>query len=284
MRYWLELRSALTLSRLGTVSAAAREIGVHRSTINRHIDTLELAFKNRMFQRHARGYALTDAGREIIQIAEQADQMFSEVQARQRGAADLTSGTLRVTAVSGIAPILMPSIKSFEAVHPHVPIEYYAESKVLQLETGEAHIAFRSGPEPKEPDYVVQPFRPIRFALYASRDYVDRFGKPDLDDLGAHRFVAPIPENAYPPYQKWFEDNVPAESIALKSGSRPVRNNAICNGIGIGFIDDVHATWMKDLIEVAPADDAHSVEVWIVTHVDLHRTPNIMAFLEHLNR
>lgn len=284
MRYWLELRTALALSRLGTVSATAKDIGVHRSTINRHIDTLEAAFKNRMFQRHPRGYALTDSGREIIKIAEQADRMFIELQARQRGAADLTAGTLRITGVSALAEVVMPALRSFQEAHPMVQVEFIANAELLQLETGEAHIAFRGGPEPMEPDYVVQPFHPFRFALYASQDYVDRFGIPDLDDLGAHRFVAPIPENAYPPYKEWFEANVPPDAIALTSEHPHVRTMAIYNGLGIGFVHDLHARCMKNLVEIAPPDNAHNVNMWIVTHVDVHRTPIIQAFLGFLKQ
>ncbi|MEM9128077.1 MAG: LysR family transcriptional regulator [Pseudomonadota bacterium] len=283
MRYWLELRTALALSRLGTVSATAKEIGVHRSTINRHIDTLETAFKSRLFQRHARGFSLTDAGREIVKVAAEADRMFADLQARQRGAANLTAGTLTITGISAMAAVLMPAIRSFQTAHPHIKVEFIADSKVLQLETGEAHIAFRGGPKPKQLDYVVQQYRPIRFALYASQTYIDAYGKPDLNALEKHRFVAPIPENAYPTYQNWFADNVPSSSIVLTSGSPKARNLAICNGIGIGFIDDLHASCMKDLVEILPPDEAHSIDVWVVTHVDLHRTPNIQAFLEHLN-
>ncbi|MEM1074539.1 MAG: LysR family transcriptional regulator [Pseudomonadota bacterium] len=233
MRFWLELKTALVLSRKGTVSATAKEIGVHRSTVNRHIDTLEAAFNHRIFQRHARGYALTEAGREIAKVAENADAMFSELQTRQLGAASLTLGTLKITAIAGVAPMLMSAVKSFRMAHPNVKAEFIADTQLLQLEAGEAHVAFRSGPEPREPDYVVQALRPFRFSLYASRDYIDRFGTPRLDSLDTHQFVAPIPERTYPPYQTWFAQNVSAESVVLTSASRYVRYAAICNGIGL---------------------------------------------------
>ena len=282
MRYWLELRTALALARLGTVSAAAKEIGVHRSTINRQIDTLEAAFKTRLFQRHARGYSLTPTGRDIIAVAEQADAMFSDMQARQRSAADLTSGTLTITAVSGIAPILTPIIRSFQREHPHIQVEFIADAKLLNLETGEAHIAFRGGEEPTDLDYIVQQFRTIHFALYASQGYIDEHGFPEPGALNNHRFVAPFPESAYPPYQEWFAENTPANAIVLTSGSRHVREIAICNGVGIGFIDEFHASCLKGLVEIARPNEGFPINVWTLTHVDLHRTPNIQAFLDHL--
>ena len=284
MRYWLELRTALTVSRLGTVSAAAREIGVHRTTINRHIETLEAAFKTKIFLKHARGYSLTDSGHEIIRVAARADEMFADVQAHQRGSAKLVSGTLIVTAVTGIASSIMDAIKTFQLEHPETAVEFLAESKLLRLEAGEAHIAVRGGPKPEEKDYVAQQYRPIRFGLYASQGYIDRFGFPDLAELSGHRFVAPFPERAYPPYQHWIAKHVPEDCIFFRSGSRQVRDFAICHGIGIGFIDDLHAPLLKDLVEILPPDDSMMINLWTVTHVDIHRTAKVQAFLEHLRR
>ncbi|MEM9812592.1 MAG: LysR family transcriptional regulator [Pseudomonadota bacterium] len=285
MRYWLELKTALVLSQLGTVSAASREIGVHRATINRRIDTLESAFQTRLFHRHARGFSLTDNGRDIIQVAARADEMFADLQARQRGSAKLVSGTLILTSVAGLAATVMPAITAFQRQHPETKIEFIAEARLLQLETGEAHIAFRGGPAPKEPDYVVIPFRPVRFGLYASKDYIERHGRPDLSDLSElrhHRFIGPSPEQDYPPYTQWIIDNVPEECIALRTGSRHVRTLAICHGVGIGFIDNQHAPFLEELVELLPPADELKVDLWIVTHVDLHRTSKVQAFLEHV--
>lgn len=284
MRYWLEMRTALTVAQLGTVSAAAKEIGVHRATVNRHIETLETAFQTKMFLKHARGYSLTDSGEEIIRVAARADEMFTDIQARQRGSAKLVSGTLIVTAISGVAATVMGAIRSFQDAHPELSVEFLAESRLLRLEAGEAHVAFRGGPEPDEHDYVVQPYPSIRFGLYASTDYIKRFGFPDVTALAGHRFVAPFPEGCYPPYQTWITDHVPEGSIVFRSGSRHVRDIAICHGIGIGFIDELHAPFMEDLVEVLPPDETMAIDLWVVTHVDIHRTAKVQAFLEHLRR
>ncbi|MEM9902894.1 MAG: LysR family transcriptional regulator [Pseudomonadota bacterium] len=284
MRYWLEMRTALTVAQLGTVSAAAKEIGVHRATINRHIETLEAAFQTKLFLKHARGYSLTDSGQEIIQVAARADEMFADIQARQRGSAKLVSGTLVVTAVAGVAATVMAAINSFREAHPEVKIEFIAESRLLRLEAGEAHIAFRGGPKPKEQDYVVQSYHAINFGLYASNSYVDRFGMPDVSALDGHRFVAPFPEAGYPPYQIWIAENVPEDCIVFRSGSRHVRDIAICHGVGIGFIDDHHASFLDNIVEILPPDPRFKIDLWVVTHVDIHRTAKVQAFLEYLRR
>jgi len=84
MQFWTELRTALMLARLGTVSAAAEALGVHRATVNRHIDTLETEFQAPLFQRHARGYTLTEMGQEMLEVVGRADEMFSDLLGRSR--------------------------------------------------------------------------------------------------------------------------------------------------------------------------------------------------------
>ena len=66
MDKWTELRTALSVARLGTVSAAAEALNIHRATVNRHIDALEDELGTRVFIRHARGYTLTDAGEDVL--------------------------------------------------------------------------------------------------------------------------------------------------------------------------------------------------------------------------
>ncbi|MEM6566415.1 MAG: LysR family transcriptional regulator, partial [Pseudomonadota bacterium] len=82
MKYWNELRTGLVVARRGTVSAAATELGVHRATVNRHVEILEEALGAKLFQRTSKGYILTDEGREMLEVAKQADEMFSGLEGR----------------------------------------------------------------------------------------------------------------------------------------------------------------------------------------------------------
>ena len=69
MDKWAELRTAYQVAKLGTVSAAADALGFHRATVNRHIDVLEAEIGARIFIRHARGYALTELGEDVLRVA-----------------------------------------------------------------------------------------------------------------------------------------------------------------------------------------------------------------------
>lgn len=279
MEHWTELRTALMVARLGTVKAAAEALGVHRATVNRHVDTLEAAFGAPLFQRHGRGYALTETGRDMLEIANRADEMFTDLAGRSRGREGQFSGTLIVTALAGVAPLVMPALRDFHLRHPEIALEFIAEARLARLEHGEAHVAFRAGPKPEMPDYVVQLFRHIRFGLYASRRYVERAGRPEANGLEGHKFVGSIGEPAPLPFRAWMNTNVAPSDLALRATEQRVVQSAVREGMGMGFIPEHDAAHMEDLIEIVPPKDEWSAALWVVTHVDLHRTAKVQAFL-----
>jgi len=282
MEYWTELRTALMVARLGTVSVAAEALGVHRATVNRHVETLEGAFGAPLFQRHARGYALTDAGRDMLEVASRADEMFADLAGRARGKAEQLSGSLIVTALAGAAPLVMPAIRDFHLSHPQIALEFVAGAQLARLEHGEAHVAIRAGAKPEVPDYVVTLFRRLRFGLYASQSYIERAGYPDPDRLDEHRFIGAVAVPRPVPFAVWMNANVPPEALVLHATDQQVLHSAVCEGLGLGFLAEHDACVRPDLVEVIPPGEAWSTALWIVTHVDLHRTAKVQAFLKHI--
>ncbi|MEM7691843.1 MAG: LysR family transcriptional regulator, partial [Pseudomonadota bacterium] len=85
MNRWDELRTALYVHELGTVSAAAEALGVHRATVIRHIDALEEEMGTEMFRRHAQGYTATEACAEALVAVKQAERLFSVASGKVQG-------------------------------------------------------------------------------------------------------------------------------------------------------------------------------------------------------
>ena len=282
MQHWTELRTALMLARHGTVSAAAEALSVHRATVNRHIDTLETTFQTKLFLRHARGYTLTESGQEMLDVVSRADEMFTDLAGRSRGRSGQLSGTLVVTALSGMVPLVMPALREFHLAHPQIKLEFAASSDLARLEYGEAHVAFRAGPKPDTPDYVVKLFRRICFGLFASRDYVSSRGQPEPGDWAGHAFVGSTDEASRMPYAQWMKTNLGTENLALKTEDQHVIKPAVKEGIGLGFLADHDSSDDPDLIEIVPLSQDWSVPVWVVTHVDLHRTEKVQQFLKNI--
>jgi DNA-binding transcriptional LysR family regulator len=85
MDKWTELRTAYWVAKLGTVSAAAQALGSHRATVNRHIDVLEAEIDAKIFIRHARGYTLTEIGRDVLRVAQKTEELIDDLAGRVQG-------------------------------------------------------------------------------------------------------------------------------------------------------------------------------------------------------
>ena len=283
MDSWDEIRTAFQVARLGTVSGAADVLGVHHATVIRHIDSLEKRLGTRLFQRHARGYTPTEAGLDLLRVAQITDDQLQQLMGRIKGAGTTVSGELMVTSLVAFAPLMVPALTSFQAAHPDLVVRYLTDDRVFRLEYGEAHVALRAGPSPQEPDNVVQPFSRQDIALYASRAYVEANGLPEgLEQLRAHRFVAHDNPDSRAPFQKWLRAHVPFERVVFRSTDSRVLEQAVLAGAGIGFFGVREASVHSDLVQVMPPQEDWTAPLWLVTHVDLHRTAKVQAFLKHL--
>jgi len=165
-----------------------------------------------------------------------------------------------------------------------ISVHYLAGPKVLKLEYGEAHVAVRSGPKPEQPDNVVQPFFDIKLALYAHESYAARRGLPaSKAEYGDHTFACWQTKSGYTrfPFTKWFAKSVPASSIALQTEHQYITEQAVLLGIGIGIgLFPIHeARKHAELIQVLPPQDDWLVPLWLVTHVELHRTAKVQGFI-----
>lgn len=280
---WDEIRTAYHVAREGTVSGAASALGVHHATVIRHVDALEGRLGVKLFQRHARGYTPTEGGRELLQVAQATDDQFTQLVGRLKGRGDAVTGELVVTSLPSHSARLTPVLARFRAQHPGLVVRYLTGDRVLRLEYGEAHVALRAGPRPDNPDNVVQPFAEQAIAIYGSRAYLDRRGVPaDEAALARHDFVAFDDPANRAPFDRWLRAAVPPERIVFRSGDPGVLHDAIEAGVGLGFL----STWAEghgpDLVRVAPPRPEWAAPLWLVTHVDLHRTPKVQAFLRFL--
>lgn len=269
---WDELRTALAVARAGTVSGAAQALGVHHATVIRHIDALEDRLGVKLFQRHAKGYMPTEAGQALANAADQADQAFESLSTRLQGLQGGISGDLIVTCIPEISPLVLPVLVDLKSAHPDLLPCLRTEARVLQLEYGEAHLAVRAGTRPSEPDNIVQPLGDLPTGLYAAQSYLDKHGLPaGRDDLQGHLFIGP--ETPRAPFDRWL--HAAGHKLALRSDDGRVRQQAIAAGLGLGFAPTALATC--DLVCVVPPQSEWAAQLWLVTHVDLHRTAKVQA-------
>ncbi|SMY06221.1 LysR family transcriptional regulator [Flavimaricola marinus] len=283
MENWDEVRTAFHVARMGTVSGAAEALGVHHATVIRHIDALEAQLGVKLFQRHPRGYNATEAGLDLLQVAQATDDQFAQLAGRIKGQGESVSGELVVTSLGAFASLITPVLADLQKKHAGLTIKYLNSERLFRLEYGEAHVAVRTGPVPEQPDNVVQPLMQMQSHLVASQSYIERHGMPkDTDDLVNHYFVGVDPTVSRAPFNSWLEKIVPSERITFRTDDTNAMFEAVMHGAGIGL---VATTWLKKmpgLTEIIPPKLEWCIPSWLVTHVDLHRTTKVQAVLAAL--
>ncbi|WP_377511321.1 LysR family transcriptional regulator [Octadecabacter sp. R77987] len=283
MENWDEIRTAYQVARLGTVSGAADVLGVHHATVIRHIDALEANLGAKLFQRHARGYTATEAGEDLLQVAQATDDQLTQLAGRIKGRGQGVNGDLVVTSLVSAAPVLTPILTQFQIANPGLRVRYLTGDRLFRLEYGEAHVAIRAGEAPDQPDNVVQPFLRQHVRLVAAPDYIARKGMPaGEDDLVNHEFVGHDDAGSRAPFNKWLRGKVDDSQIVFRTSDNRAMLDAIVAGAGIGFVMDWSFARHPELVEVIPTRDAWSADLWLVTHVDLHRTAKVQAVLKYL--
>lgn len=283
MESWDEIRTAFNVARIGTVSGAAAVLGVHHATVIRHIDALEARLGVKLFQRHARGYTPTEAGEDLLRVAQATDDQFAQLSGRIKGRGNEVDGELVVTSLGGLSHLLVPALVEFQRLYPEIIVRYLTSDRLFRLEYGEAHVAIRAGRAPDQPDNVVQPFYEQQSTLYASEIYVEKHGCPSGPaDYVKHLFVGVDDPKSRAPFAVWMRETVPAQNIVFRSGDVHAQRRAIEEGAGIGFMPQLQAQALGGLVEVTPPRPEWAAPLWLVTHMDLHRTTKVQAFLKFL--
>ncbi|MBT8412064.1 MAG: LysR family transcriptional regulator [Octadecabacter sp.] len=283
MDNWDEIRTAFQVARVGTVSGAADVLGVHHATVIRHIDALEERLGVKLFQRHARGYTATEAGRDLMQVAAATDDQFTQLAGRIKGQGEGVTGDLVVTSLSSLSPFLIPVLSAFREENPELTVRFLTGERLFRLEYGEAHVAIRAGAAPDQPDNVVQPFMTQHTHLVAAPSYIERHGMPDgLDDLAQHWFIGNDDKDSRAPFNRWLTAIVPENRIVFRTADNRSMIDAVLAGAGIGFVPQYELQAHPELVDVISPMAEWSAPLWLVTHVDLHRTTKVQTFLKFL--
>lgn len=283
MDKWTELRTVYHVAKFGTVSAAAESLNMHRATVNRHIDAIESNIGGRVFIRHARGYTLTELGEEVLQVAERTTEMLDNLTGRVNGTNALLEGEVLLTLVPPMAGFAVEAVAQFREQNPRCRVTICATYDVVKLEYGEAHIALRVGAKPDYSDYVVRHFMNLGFSLYGHRSYFEKYGPvSDPQDLAGHKFILPPAELSYIPFQQWIKDNVKPDNIAVVANSPPFHFQAAKKGIGLSFLPDREVANDPDFEMILENTEEWFLPLWLVTHVDVHRTEKVQSLLKYL--
>lgn len=276
---WNDLRHLLAVSRHGSTIAAGKSLWVSQSTVHRRIEALEKALGRKLVTRTPAGYRLTEFARTMLPHAERAEAAIGDLERQLSGEDRAQSGVIRLTCPEPIVQRLMPFIERFHARHPGLRVEFVTSDRFLDLAKGDADVAFRSGDTDDE--LVGRKVAESIWAVYASRGYVARHGRPQLvGDLIGHPIVALDKSMGGHRIAKWLADTVPKADIVARNDSVLGLMYAVKSGIGIGPLPTAIADTEPELVRVLGPIPELSRSWRLLTHPDLRRTPRIATFFD----
>ena len=280
---WNDLKFFLAVARQQSTIAAGKTLGVNQSTVHRRLVELEKRLQRKLVTREPAGYRLTDYAKELLPYAERIE---SEVKDFERHVKDKTldlTGVIRVTCPEPIVSRLTKSalFDRFHERYPALRIEFLSSDRYLDLTKGEADIAFRSGDTDEE--LVGRKIADSLWAVYASKDYIARHGKPEkLEDLKQHLLVAFDVSLSNHRTSTWLKEVAPDAKIAARSNSVLGLASSIKSGVGIGPLPTAVGDAEEQLVKIMGPIPELTRSWRILTHPDLRHTPRISAFFDFI--
>lgn len=279
---WDDLRFFLAVARAGRLTVAARRLEADHTTVSRRISALEGALKAKLFERSPQGYSLTEQGERLLAKAESMESQALAV-ASDIGGADLAvSGTVRVGAPDGLGTyFLAAELGALAERHPDLTIQLVALPRTFSLSKREADIAV-TVEQPTEGRLLSRKLTDYRLRLYASKDYLDRHGRPERpEDLLGRLLVTYVTDLIYSPALEYFSGLEKYGPRRYECASVVAQLEAVRAGVGIGILHDYAARQYQELSVVLP-DISFLRTYWIVTHAEvrnLHRIAEVHAFM-----
>lgn len=279
---WSHYRAFLAVFREGSLSGAARDLGLTQPTLGRQIADLEHALGAALFVRSPRGLTPTDAARDIAPHAEaMAAAAGAMARAASGGASDI-GGVVRITASDVIgAEVLPPLLAQFRRAHPAVKLELVLSNRVEDLLRGEADIAVRMV-RPSQDALVARRIGTVNIGLYAHRAYLE--SAPPMTTIASllegHALIGFDRET---PFIRELMNRLPIARahFSLRTDHDLAQIAALRAGFGVGFIQRAIARRDPDLVAVFP-EVSFDLEMWLALHEDLRASHRLRLMMDHL--
>lgn len=282
MNDWHHLRSFLAVARTGSLSQAARDMGLAQPTIRRHIEALEQAVGRPLFLRSPQGLTLTDHAATLVASAEMVE--GGAAQFSRLAEASEAGGVVRISASQIVAREVLPAILADIArQNPGLRFEIDARDDNADLLRHEADIAIRMV-QPTQQDLLAAKVAQVELGLFAHRSWLDTKSVPQtMDDVVATGGLLSFDRDAA--QARAWENAVgplPAHAFALRSDDQSVLLAAMRAGLGMAICQTPVAARDANLVRVLP-DIAFHLDIWTACHRDLRQQDRIATVLAGLS-
>lgn len=280
---WNKARAFLVTAEEGSLSAAARALGMAQPTLGRQVDGLEQELGVVLFERVGRGLTLTPSGMELLEHVRDMGDAASRVSMAALGQSQALEGTICISASETYAAVLLPPILAkLRRLEPGIEIEIVVANHASDLRRREADIAIRNF-RPTEPDLIAKKIGDAGAVLYASPDYIERIGFPsEPSDLRHADFIALD-------HGSMLLKGLNALGLGLTEANFPIMTESylvmwelVRQGAAIGILDSYIGDADPLVRRVLPDLEPIIFPIWLVAHRELSTSRRIRRVYDFL--
>lgn len=280
---WNQTRGFLTTAETGSLSAAARKLGLTQPTLSRQVAALEEELGVTLFERVGKRLELTETGLELLEHAKKMGAAADSIALSATGRSETVDGLVSISASDGIAVHIAPPIlERLRKEAPQIQIEIIASNELSDLRRREADIAIRHV-RPEEPELIAKLVREATASFYASKDWVARNGLPQSpEDAVGMDFIGFDRNQRYQEHLVGLGLPVADINFPLMSENSTVVWEMVKRGLGVSVVMDDIARLDPDMVPILQDLPSISFPIWLVTHRELHTSRRIRIVFDIL--
>jgi DNA-binding transcriptional LysR family regulator len=281
---WHLYRAFLGVLREGSLSGAARALGLTQPTVGRQIATLETLLATPLFARSQTGLVPTPLARDLVPHAEAMALSADALVRAASGRADEASGVVRIAASEFVGSLVLPAMLArLREIHPGIAIELSLSNRNEDLLRNQADIAVRMA-RPTQSALVARKIGRVSVGLFAHRDYLRRHGEPAAleDVVASHALIGFDRDEIAIGALRQTGLPIGREIFALRTDSDVAQFHALKAGFGIGGCQIALAAREPGLERVLPDAFKFDMTMWLVMHEDLRATLRMRIVFDFL--
>ena len=282
---WNQVRAFLATIEEGSLSAAARALGLTQPTLGRQVAALEEELGVTLFERSGRNLLPTPAALEIADHVRDMGEAATRLSLAASGQSQSVEGVVKITATEMYSAFVLPDlIAKLRDEHPGIVIEIIATNSVSDLRRREADIAVRNT-EPTDPDLIARKLFNEKGGFYATAGFIEKFGPfNSLDDLADVPFIGFGAGLAYLEALQGREVPITKANIVASSENHLVHWELARRGLGIGINGWNVGRLTPDLVPVLADKLAFEFPVWLVAPRELKTNRRVRLVYDALAR
>jgi DNA-binding transcriptional LysR family regulator len=280
---WNQLKAFFETAETGSLSAAARKLGLTQPTLSRQVAAIERRLGVTLFERVGKAMVITDTGLALLEHVRSMGAAAEDLKLAATGQSQAVDGVVQVSASGPVAAYLMPAVlRQLRQTAPGVVIDIITSDALSDLMRREADIAIRHV-RPEQPELIGRFIRQASASFYASADWVREHGHPCTPEQAAkHPFVGGERSGRYLEYLRKHGLPLSSANFSCHSENSMTSLALVRAGLGIGpMMDEIVAT-MPDLVRVLDEVPPVRFPIWLVTHRELRTSRRIRAVFDLL--